>query len=200
MRQQTYYEAYLDDFDKIVVYLSRNSYGGSSNRFYVKDDDGNIYNLLIQSVETTQNNYTKYTLLLNEELEIGKEYYVVHQHARAVILQYSAIVKTQRFDDMFYYDGADLGYTYNNKYTSFALWAPCASRVKLEIAKNNVTYTYEMQRTEKGVFRYSVLENLENATYVYFVRVNGEWKETIDPYGNASIENSRRSAVIDMRK
>ena len=71
MRQQTYYEAYLDDFDKIVVYLSRNSYGGSSNRFYVKDDDGNIYNLLIQSVETTQNNYTKYTLLLNEELEIG---------------------------------------------------------------------------------------------------------------------------------
>ena len=200
MRQQTYYEAYLDDFDKIVVYLSRNSYGGSSNRFYVKDDDGNIYNLLIQSVETTQNNYTKYTLLLNEEFEIGKEYYVVHQHARAVILQYSAIVKTQRFDDMFYYDGADLGYTYNNKYTSFALWAPCASRVKLEIAKNNVTYTYEMQRTEKGVFRYSVLENLENATYVYFVRVNGEWKETIDPYGNASIENSRRSAVIDMRK
>lgn len=37
--------------------------------------------------------------------------------------------------------------------------------------KNDVTYTYEMKRSEHGVFRYSILENLENATYVYLVRV-----------------------------
>ena len=174
MRQEKYYEAYLDDYDKVIVFMSRNSYEGVSNKFYLKDDQGHLFDLHIQSIETTQNNYTKYTLLLNEELEIGKEYYVVHQHARAVILQYSAIVKTQRFDDMFYYDGADLGYTYNNKYTSFALWAPCASRVKLEIAKNNVTYTYEMQRTEKGVFRYSVLENLGKCNLCIFCQ--SKWR------------------------
>ena len=57
-----------------------------------------------------------------------------------------------------------------------------------------------MVRDDKGLFRYTVLDNLENATYVYQVRVNGEWKETIDPYGIASNANSLRSAVIDQKK
>lgn len=200
MRQHKYYEAYLDDFDKIIVYMSRNSYDGVSNKFYLKDNMGRVSELHIQSIETTQNNYNKYTLNTYEPLEIGNEYYVVHQHARAEVLEYAAIVKTARFDEMFYYDGDDLGYTYTKDQTSFALWAPTAYRVKLEIRKHDVVYTYEMKREEHGVFRYAVLENLENATYVYLVRVNGVWNETIDPYGIASIENSRRSAIIDPQK
>ncbi|MEG0329357.1 MAG: type I pullulanase [Longicatena sp.] len=200
MRQQKYYEAYFDDFDKIIVFMSKNSYDGVSNKFYLKDTFGNICDLHIQSIETTPNNYNKYTLNLYDQIEIGNEYYVVHQHARAVCLQYSGIVKTEKFDEMFFYEGKDLGYTYNHTKTSFALWAPTAFRVKLEVEKNGMINTYEMQRSEYGVFRYSVLDNLENATYVYFVRVNGEWKESIDPYGIASIENSRRSAIIDVDK
>ena len=43
MRQKDYYEAYLDDYHKIIVYMSRNSYDGVSNRFYVKDNEGYIY-------------------------------------------------------------------------------------------------------------------------------------------------------------
>ena len=114
----------------------------------------------------------------------------MHQHARGVVLEYSGIVKTERFDEQFFYDGNDLGYTYDRDQTAFALWAPTASRVKLEVCKNNRLYTYEMKRTDKGVYRYTILENLENATYVYLVRVNGVWRESIDPYGTASIENS----------
>lgn len=200
MRQQDYYEAYLDDFNKIVVFMSHNSYDGVSNKFYLKDNDGHLYELHIQSIETTHNNYNKYTLALYEEIEIGNEYYVVHQHARATILNYSAIVKTKRFDEMFYYDQDDLGYTFTDKLTSFALWAPTAYRVKLEVIKNGIIHTYEMKRDTKGVFRYSVLDNLENATYVYYVRVNGKWQETLDPYGISSIENSKRSAIVDLSK
>lgn len=200
MRQEKYYEAYLDDFDRITVFMSRNSYDGVSNSFYLKSERGDIVDLHIQSIETTQNNYNKYTLMLYEPITIGIEYQVVHQHARGVVLEYSAIVKTERFDEMFYYDGKDLGYTYTQDQTSFALWAPTASRVKLEICKNGCLYTYEMRRSDKGVYRYTILENLENATYVYMVRVNGEWKETIDPYGNASIQNAKRSAVVDLNK
>lgn len=200
MRQKDYYEAYLDDYHKIIVYLSRNSYDGVSNRFYVKNDHGYMSELKIQSVEQTQANYNKYTLLWEDDPMIGTEYYVVHQHARAAILQYGFIVKTDAFDEEFYYDKHDLGFTYHEDMTSFALWAPTASRVKLEIEKQNVRYTYEMIRDEKGVFRYKVLDNLENATYVYMVRVNGEWMETIDPYGIASTGNALRSAVIDSGK
>lgn len=200
MRQQKPYEAYLDDYDKVIVYMSKTSYDGASNSFFLKNTRGSIYELHIQTIETTQNNYNKYTLGLYESIEIGDEYYVEHQHARQVILEYAGIVKTTAFDEQFYYDAADLGFTYTEEQTSFALWAPTAFRVKIEICKNNVTYTYEMQRTHKGVFRFSLLENLENATYVYFVRVNGKWNETIDPYGCASIENTKRSAIIDKQK
>lgn len=200
MRQTKYFEAYLDDFDTIIVYMSKNSYGGESKSFYLHDVDDVISDLQILSIETTHNNYNKYILKIRQPLEIGKEYYVVHQHARSTILEYSGIVKSDEFDTLFYYDGNDLGYTYGQDMTSFALWAPTASRVKLEIEKHGVVKTHEMIRCDRGVFRCTILDNLENATYVYMVRVHGEWNETIDPYGNASIANAKRSAVVDMRK
>lgn len=200
MRQQDYYEAYFDDFDKIIVFMSHNSYDGVSNKFYLRDNDGHLYDLHIQSIETTHNNYNKYTLAVFDELEIGNEYYVVHQHARATILRYSAIVKTKKFDEMFYYDQDDLGYSLSDYTTKFALWAPTAYRVKLEVLKNDEIYVYEMKRDDKGVFRYQVAENLENATYVYQIRVDGKWQETMDPYGVSSIENSKRSAIVDLSK
>ncbi|MEG0273538.1 MAG: type I pullulanase, partial [Longicatena sp.] len=165
MRQREYYEAYLDDYHKIIVYMSKLSYDGASNHFYLRDDVGNIMELSIQSIETTPNNYNKYTLKLRSDIVMGNEYEVVHQHARATILQYSGIVKTALFDETYYYDGNDLGYTYNHSSTSFALWAPTAFRVKLEVLKNGVVKTYEMIRSEQGVFRFEVKEDLEHATY-----------------------------------
>ena len=37
MRQINYFEAYLDDFDKIVIYMSKQSYEGNSRLFYLED-------------------------------------------------------------------------------------------------------------------------------------------------------------------
>lgn len=200
MRQKEYYEAYLDDYDKVVVYMSKLSYDGVSNKFYLRDDGGDIIELSIQSIETTQNNYNKYTLKLHTEIVVGNEYEVVHEHARATYLQYSGIVKTKRFDDAFYYDGDDLGFTYSNTHTSFALWAPTAFNIKIELLKNGEQHTYDMVRDDKGVFRVTIQGDLENATYMYYVRVNGAWRETIDPYGVASVENAKRSAIINPDK
>ncbi len=199
MRKKDYYEAYLDDFDKIIVYISKDSYGGESNSFHLLCEDSKLIPLRIHTIETS-NNYIKYTLGLDVELEIGKEYYVMHQHARKTILQYSGIVKTQRFDEMFYYDGDDLGCTYTPYKTSFALWAPSANRVKIEVCKNHQAYTYEMKRSDKGVFRLSLVGDWEHTTYIYYVKVHGEWKECIDPYANATIENSKLAAVVDLSK
>ena len=51
MRQRRDFEAYMDDFHKIVVYLSKNSYGGTSNRFSLRDHNGSLYDVRIQSIE-----------------------------------------------------------------------------------------------------------------------------------------------------
>lgn len=200
MRQKTYYEAYLDDFDKITVFLSKDSYGGISNHFLLRDQSGHIRNLTISSIEQTQNNYNKYTLHLSEPITIGEEYEVVHQFARATVLEYAAITKTERFDETFYYNGDDLGVIYAKEKTAFALWAPTAARVKVEIMKNGTTEVYEMTRSDHGVFRLVVAKDLENASYVYMVRVNGTWRETIDPYGIAATLNSQRTVIVDRSK
>lgn len=197
MRKHTYFEAYLDDFDKIVVYFSKESYGGISNRFYLKDHDGYLQELSIQSVEQSGNNYNKYTLSVPSDIHIGTEYDVVHQFARTAVLEYAYITKTARFDECFTYEGDDLGFQYTKEKTDFALWAPTAAKVKLEITRHDQAQTYEMKRTDHGVYRCSLMEDLDGASYLYIVRVNGEWKECIDPYGIASDTNARHSVIVD---
>ena len=61
MRQINYFEAYLDDFDKIVIYMSKQSYEGNSRLFYLEDENGKLENLEIQTIEPTSRNYNKYT-------------------------------------------------------------------------------------------------------------------------------------------
>lgn len=200
MRQTKYYEAYLDDFNKIVVYLSKHSYEGQSSQFFLRNSLGIITELNIQSIEHTQQNFQKFTLHVDKQLVIGEEYEVLHQHARATTLEYAYVVKQPLFDELFAYDGNDLGACFHDEGTDFTLWAPTAFRVKVEVNKNGLVETHEMVRHEKGVFRVHVEGNLENATYLYFVRVNGEWKESLDPYGIAATPNSKRSVIIDQSK
>ncbi|MEG1169828.1 MAG: type I pullulanase, partial [Erysipelotrichaceae bacterium] len=200
MRQQKYYEAYLDDFDKIIVYLSINSYEGKSSQFYLRNQKGLIQDLIIESIEHTQQNYQRFTLRVKEAIVIGEEYEVLHQHARSTILEYAYIVKQPLFDELYGYKGNDLGVTYQKNHSSFALWAPTANRVKVEIKKDNNIISEEMIRSDSGVFRVDIKRDLENATYVYLVRVNGKWNEALDPYGIASIANHKRSAIVDRSK
>lgn len=200
MRQHTFYEAYLDDFDKIVVYLSCDSYGGQSSFFKLRDEAGNLRDLQIQSIEHTPQNYNRYTLSVSQPLCIGEEYEVVHQHARSAILEYAYIVKTKKFDEMFAYSGHDLGACYTKHSTLFNVWAPTASKVNVEIHQHGRISTYAMERSEFGVFRCEIHGDLEGVSYVYHVRVNGTWRECLDPYGLSSNANSKRSFVIDREK
>lgn len=198
MRQKDYFEAYIDGYDKVVVYMSKQSYEGKSSRFFLKDSKDQIIELKIRSIEDTQNNYRKYVLEIEDELTIGEEYYVYHEHARKTIAEYSYIVKSDRFDEEFYYDGNDLGTMYSRRHTSFALWAPTAFRIVLELKRNNgICEAFELKRGEKGVWRTVVPGDLEGVAYTYHVRVNGKWRETIDPYAICGGANSMVSAICD---
>lgn len=197
MRQTDYFEAYLDDFDKIVIYLSKTSYDEVCKHFYLRDMFGNAEELQILSVEPTPNLYMRYVCRIRHEIEIGREYEVVHQKARSTILQYAYIVKRPRFDELFSYDGDDLGANYTPKATVFVVWAPTASKVNIEVQVNDKCEIFEMKREARGVFRVTVKGDCLGARYVYRVKVNGRWNETVDPYGKSSTINGGRSVVVD---
>lgn len=200
MRGTTLFEAYLDDYHKIVVYMSKDSYEGKSSCFYLRDMEGKIVSLEIVSCKEISTKYYQYILTFQEELQMGMEYYVVNEYARSTVLEYAYIVKTKHFDEMYAYENHDLGCVYQKESSTFRLWAPTAYRVKLELMRGTQIEMYEMKRLESGIFLLEIPGDLEGASYVYFIRIHGLWQESVDPYGVVSTANSKRSVIVDMSK
>lgn len=196
MRKTVRYEAHLDDYGLITIYLSRQFYNGKSDVFYLKKPDGSLHKCLILNFELSQGDYNKYVIQTTEPITIGQPYEVTEEHGLKVPLQYSLITKTARFDHEFYYDGDDLGVHPSDNGTTFALWAPTATRVILEMV-DAPAKTFEMTRTDKGVYRFTYRGNAHGRHYVYHVLVNGHWNTTTDPIARSATSNNSASVVID---
>ena len=69
MRMKEPYEAYLDDYNCLDVYMSKNFFGGKSRIFHMKDTKDRIIPLTIQSQSDLYNGYTHYSLSLNGNLQ-----------------------------------------------------------------------------------------------------------------------------------
>lgn len=196
MRQTKYFEAYLDDFNKIVIYMSKNSYDGTSRFFYLENDMNEKEELSIQTVEPTSKNYNKYTCFSKNKVEVGRKYYVIHEYARRCVLKTGYITKLKEFDECFAYDGDDLGASYSKQQTTFKLWAPTACDVHLNL--NGISY--DMKRSEKGIYEVTLKGDHEKKYYRYYVNVDGNWVACEDPYGKSSLANSQYSIVVDCEK
>ncbi len=197
MRMNSAYEAYLDQFDTVNVYMSKNFFGGSSRSFHLKDSKDHLLRANIESKTELPNNYVHYVLKLEEPLEIGEEYTVFDEHCKTTPAQYAHIVKTKRFSDLYAYDGDDLGVTYTKKATTFKLWAPSAHRIRVLLERGGRQESFEMKREDHGIFAVKVPGDWKDAHYTFMVRVNGAWKETTDPYTSFSGPNGAYSVVVD---
>ncbi|MBP3399594.1 MAG: type I pullulanase [Erysipelotrichaceae bacterium] len=189
--------AYCDDKQTITVDVSRNFYQGEAGKFYLEKEDGRIEECRIRQIENKQNVIT-YTLETFEPIEVGKDLKIVSEKGYQAPLQYRLITQKKFFDEMYSYDGDDLGAVIHGGKTTFKVWAPTAVRVVLEVEfEGNRTCTI-MNREDRGVFSCSFDQNLDGAVYQYLVHVNGQVHAAIDPYGKSSTANGRRSAVVDI--
>lgn len=199
MKKTDYYKAYLDDMNKVNVFMALNNYNGESDQFYIESEDHHQIPLRIVD-DIIVDGFHKYECMFDEKIEFGKEYVVCHQFGRYTPLVFAGVVKSNEFDEMFYYRGTDLGCLYDKQKTSFKLWAPTAYRVYLQLEKNDQMQMFEMKREEYGVYSIVIEKDLLGASYVYYVEVNGETNRCLDPYGKANTVNSKRSVVVDMSK
>lgn len=197
MRQYTFFEAYLDDFDSIHIFMSLDNYNGISHSFYIEDDEHNKIPLVIRD-DIRLTTHHKYECEPMQEIEFGKRYYVYHEYGRFCDLVFSQIVKTKAFDSQFSYLQNDLGSRYTKEKTTFKLWAPTAYDVWLDLYIPNGRKKLQMQRKERGIYTLEVPEDLLHIPYTYHVSVNGKIEEVIDPYGKASTPNAKQSVVVDV--
>ena len=140
------FDCFLDDYNKIVAYLSLSYHKGISEKFYLRDDSNNLYELKVEG-RYEGNGCMKYVLVSPFDLCVGKKYFVLDDHHFPSILKYRGVCQTSRFDDEFYYDG-DLGVSYLDGVTTFKIWAPTASKVTLRLDKSY----FDLFRCDKGVW------------------------------------------------
>ncbi|MFR1450166.1 MAG: type I pullulanase [Beduini sp.] len=195
-------EAYLDRFNLIKVKVSTQYYQGKIKYFYLKNASTNI-NLtarIIYKREFENEGYNLYHLMV-ENVCLGEEYFIVNNYGMSVPVINYGIVNDPMFDRMFLYDGNDLGPNYTPYKTTFKVWAPTASKVKIEYILNNQTYTINMRRLPtSGIFEASIKGDLEGVSYVYLVKHAQHYEQATDPYAYSSTINGMRSVVIDLAK
>lgn len=108
-----------------------------------------------------------------------------------------------QFDELFYYDGNDLGVHLFADRTTFRLWAPTASAAHLVLYKSNNTKAVkeiDMIRGSRGTWTLTVPESLEGWLYTYKVLIGRQFHEALDPYTRAVAVNGDKSAIVDMTK
>ncbi|MEF2966001.1 type I pullulanase [Paenibacillus sp. M1] len=112
-------------------------------------------------------------------------------------------VFSQEFDEVYRYDGDDLGALYTPERTSFRLWAPTASEARLRLYPAWDSPDYEelpMTRERCGTWAAEVEHDLQNTFYTYYVRVGRSWNEAVDPYAKAVGVNGDRGVIVDLTK
>lgn len=101
-----------------------------------------------------------------------------------------------------YHCDARLGAWLDASGTHFALWAPTAQQVALYLypdgGESAATRRIDMQKAERGLWRFDDALRLDGVYYDYDVTVDGENHRTQDPYAKACGVNGRRAMVVDL--
>ena len=101
------------------------------------------------------------------------------------------------------YPYADLGVTYAPESTTFKLWSPAATHVRLKLYDTDqpeakATEQLAMEQID-GAWTKTVEGNLDGTYYTFQIKRNGNWgAEATDPYARAAGTNGLRGQVVNL--
>lgn len=149
-------------------------------------------------------------------IDFNFTYYVRLHFVGETITARRAIALNALYDDPTFiasmtYDGDDLGLTYTATSSTFKLWAPTSSAIKLRIYDSGTPVAidavngddtkveYAMVKGEQGVWSLTLNGDLAGKYYTYLV-TNSRYNEieTMDPYARAAGINGLRGMILDL--
>ena len=199
MRKNLLHASLVSSHEISLIYIS--SYGSIDDvEFFLVGKRGrDSVKIPLKKASTIIRNIPEVRLFSEQEIVLGFDYRVESSEEESVYLDLDDYVQSQEFDDLYSYDGDDLGPTYTPSSTEFRLWSPLADKVTLKLEKNDNSFLlYEMSRRDRGIHYIRLKGDLFNKKYSYIVKVNGREKEILDPYAKGTSLNSEYSVVIDM--
>lgn len=142
------------------------------------------------------------SLIMEDKLDLSKQYTIHRTDYGKKDVSMGESFSTKEFENAFYYEGNDLGSVYTKEATSFRVWAPTASDVKLNLYKeglgDNIIKSVSMIKDIKGTWIHTEKSDLNGVYYTYSVTVNGVTKEATDPYAKTTGANGKRGMVLDL--
>lgn len=193
-------KAYAINFNEVRVYLSKNYYNGISSKFYLKDLESDELVLLSGDALDSSNNPDFQEYAFHITFTMGRIYKIVDAYGLSCFLDLSKLSMCKEFDELYFYEGNDLGCHYTKEKSTFKVWAPLSTGVILKIVKDGKDYLYPMKRGLKGVYCCEVEGDLELAHYFYLVKHVGNYEITMDPYAYSSSSNGRTNIIVDIQK
>ncbi|WP_409294836.1 type I pullulanase [Peribacillus sp. SCS-26] len=145
----------------------------------------------------------KFKIITKSALDLSAQYKLSIKGYGEKLVEMGSAVRTEAFDDLYFYGGDDLGNTYGNTQTSFRLWAPTAKEAKL------VTYSswdapagkeIPLVKSKKGTWTAELKGNQDGLIYTYKVLIGDKWNEAVDPYARAVTVNGDRGVVANLDK
>src|ERR1700749_1103387 len=102
------------------------------------------------------------------------------------------------------YNGS-LGVFYSHKKTTFKVWAPMATAVKLRLYDagdgGSSIKEADLEKRSRGMWDISISEDLKNKYYTFQVLQDGKWSlETPDIYAKAVGVNGHRGMVVNLKE
>lgn len=168
----------------------------SSADFTVKDCNGN--ELSVESAEMSGDSGAVVTVSGGGVL---KTPYTVEMSGKKV----SAVFNNDLIDEIFGYDGDDLGITLAGSKATFKTWAPLATDVKLLLFKDASSLSKEPADSKAMTFDgktgvWSVLD-VDVSTYKYYqyaITANGTTNKVCDIWAKATSGDSIASQIVDI--
>ncbi len=117
----------------------------------------------------------------------------------------SKIENTATTNELPFYEGTDLGLTYSPEKSIFKLWSPKAEAVQLHFYQHDLggksIRTENLKKSEKGIWKIEIHEDLEGLYYTFQVKFKGKiLEETSGIYAKAVGTNGQRAMVVDLAK
>lgn len=192
-------KATIDSFNEITV--------TTNVPFNIKERKIEIEGIKIKNVspfDINSGNVTnKVKIITEQKIDLKQTYKVKIENLATTNTEIGKVIRSEEFDNLFYYGGNDLGNVYTPQHTKFRVWAPTASETKLVTYKkwnDKIGTEINMQQGEKGTWKAELKGNQKGLFYTYKVKIGDKWTEAVDPYVRAASVNGDKGAVVDLEE
>ena len=140
---------------------------------------------------------------LSQDLDLNKNYTLTIEGLEGKQLMPGKVYDSEEFANAYTYNG-ELGAVYSKIGTTFTLWAPTASDVKVALygtdGKNigEAEKVLPMTKGENGSWSLNLAGDQKGQFYNYLVTIDGTTNEVVDPYAKAVGVNGNQGLVVDL--